>query len=292
MTDTALKKGFSLGPDRSKLPAQITSYDILKTIAVLLMIVDHLGYYFFPDAEIMRAIGRWCVPIWFFLIGYANSRDLGVLMFAGAGVLIAADFICGYSIMPFNILVSIIIVRLTLDATMRLATKNTGALFGVVTTLFILSIPFSMVWEYGTLGILLAMYGYICRHMDQTNEEEARRDRDVFMMICLVLFVIYGQLSFNFTPLNWGIMAAGSAAAFIYLSSFSSKVCAGLDAKLPSFVRAVLKVFGRHTLAIYVVHLVIFKALTVYNGTMPVDGMFTLSFENLETVMHDIENWE
>ncbi len=31
------------------LPAPLTAYDLLKTLAIILMVVDHIGAYFFPD---------------------------------------------------------------------------------------------------------------------------------------------------------------------------------------------------------------------------------------------------
>lgn len=43
---------------------------MLKLIAVLTMVIDHLGYLFFPEQEWMRAVGRLTMPIF----GYAVAR--------------------------------------------------------------------------------------------------------------------------------------------------------------------------------------------------------------------------
>lgn len=50
---------------------------MLKVIAVLAMVMDHLGYLFFPDQEWMRAIGRLAMPIFGFAIarGFYYTRD-------------------------------------------------------------------------------------------------------------------------------------------------------------------------------------------------------------------------
>ncbi len=45
------------------LPRDLTSYDLLKTLAVILMIIDHVGHHFFPDEMWFRVVGRLCVPI-------------------------------------------------------------------------------------------------------------------------------------------------------------------------------------------------------------------------------------
>jgi len=45
---------------------------MLKLIAVVTMVIDHLGYLFFPDQEWMRAVGRLTMPIF----AYAIARGL------------------------------------------------------------------------------------------------------------------------------------------------------------------------------------------------------------------------
>ena len=50
---------------------------MLKLIAVLTMVIDHLGYLFFPDQEWMRAIGRLTMPIFAYAIarGFYYTRN-------------------------------------------------------------------------------------------------------------------------------------------------------------------------------------------------------------------------
>ena len=83
--------------------------DILKTVAIILMIIDHIGYYFFPENYWFRAIGRACVPVWFFLIGYANTRELPNRLLIAALILALADLILFQRVFSLNILVSFII---------------------------------------------------------------------------------------------------------------------------------------------------------------------------------------
>ena len=53
-----------------------SSYDFIKFVAVVLMVIDHIGYYFFPYDLMWRSFGRMCVPIWLFLAGYAKPSDV------------------------------------------------------------------------------------------------------------------------------------------------------------------------------------------------------------------------
>jgi hypothetical protein len=43
--------------------------DLLKLIAIFVMVVDHLGVYFFPDITTLRIIGRYAMPIFGFFVG-------------------------------------------------------------------------------------------------------------------------------------------------------------------------------------------------------------------------------
>jgi len=49
----------------------------LKLIACMSMLIDHIGYVLFPEAELLRIIGRIAMPIFAFFIGEGclHTRD-------------------------------------------------------------------------------------------------------------------------------------------------------------------------------------------------------------------------
>ena len=102
----------------------VTSYDILKTIAVVLVILDHVGFYVLPEVEFLRVLGRLCVPIWFFLIGFANTREISKDLCAGVLVLTISSLIMGGSVFPITILLSFIIIRLVLNYVVEYGFKS------------------------------------------------------------------------------------------------------------------------------------------------------------------------
>src|SRR5262245_51986648 len=110
------------------LPKDLTSYDLLKAEAVIIMIVDHIGFYFYPDQLWYRAVGRIGFPIWFFLVGYAQSRDISPKLVGGALILLVANMFAGMSIFPMNALVTIMLMRLALDGIMKDALRNLNSL--------------------------------------------------------------------------------------------------------------------------------------------------------------------
>ena len=48
-------------------------YDWLKVLAVVTMVIDHIGYYLFPDILGLRLVGRIAFPIFLFLVGVNGS---------------------------------------------------------------------------------------------------------------------------------------------------------------------------------------------------------------------------
>lgn len=66
------------------------SYDIAKCIAIIAMVIDHIGMFFYPEQVTFRLIGRIAFPIFLFLIGYSqkfiNKRDIILLMIVMAAL--------------------------------------------------------------------------------------------------------------------------------------------------------------------------------------------------------------
>lgn len=84
------KNSISQKNHTDKTPLQRPNlYDYLKVLAVLTMIVDHVGYYLFPTVLELRLIGRLAFPIFLFLVGfswsYRRRRDIflyGILIWS------------------------------------------------------------------------------------------------------------------------------------------------------------------------------------------------------------------
>lgn len=259
----------------------LTSYDLLKTFAVITMIIDHAGYFFFPEDPTFRAIGRLCVPIWFFLVGYAKSRNIGETMLIGAGILVLQNVFLGFPMLPFNVLVTIMLVRLCLDKVMQ---RGAGGLLllAAIGMVMAVAVPASDAFtEYGTLGLLLAMAGYMVRHEndggvnDASANDASASDAGGFMgrtwivnlgvYFALGVFLLYQQYKFNFLMADLALMAAGSGAVIVALRFFRPHE---FVSALPVAATRLIQFCGRHTLAIYVAHLFLFKMIFIM--TLPV----------------------
>ena len=244
----------------SPLPRNLTSYDFLKMAAVLLMIVDHLGYYFFPEDLWLRAIGRWCVPIWFFLIGYANSRSMNKELWVGVLVLAVSSVIAGQSLFPFSILATILIIRMILDTLMDFAMENPRNFWTLSVVMALLTLPTTFLFEYGSEGFVLAMVGYLIRRREQVSDGLI----DLFVLFAFLTFVTFETILFGFDRNLVILVSAGIVAVFVFLYYFKPTEFPKLTRTMPIFVTKSIKIFGRHTLLIYVGHLVLFRLLALY----------------------------
>ena len=241
------------------LPRALTSYDLIKAVAVIIMIIDHIGFYFFPENEWWRAVGRIGFPVWFFFVGHASGRDLSPRLLGGAALLAVASAIVSMPVFPLNALVTIILIRLLLDRVAQYAGQGISPLAQVIVMLTILALPTSFLTEYGTLGLIFALFGYVVRHRDSFMP-----DRNIVLPLTIVCFLIFAgvqQLAFDFTQLAFLLMGGGTFFTCMILSRFRAREYPALSARIPAVFKAPIQFMGRRTLEIYIAHLLAFKVL-------------------------------
>ena len=138
---------------------QYLPQEILKVIACITMLIDHVGLTVFPDLLWLRVIGRLAFPIYCFLLteGMRHTRHPGkYLLRLGIGVLLAE--------LPFDYLIfdgftlehQSVMVTLTLGGIMLLTMDKTPS----IPIKALLAIPFAITadtlqCDYGAYGILL-----------------------------------------------------------------------------------------------------------------------------------------
>lgn len=243
------------------LPRALTSYDLLKAAAVIIMITDHVGYYFFTDDEWWRAVGRIGFPVWFFLIGHASGRSIPSKLWGGALVLMLGSLAVGMPLFALNALVTIIAIRLLIDPVMRYAGHNGAALAQICVLCVLLALPTGMIAEYGTLGLLFAVFGYAVRHRESLWPEGGRDTLRYLMFGCFISFALLQEMIFTFSQPAFFVMAVGTLGTCLVLMGFEAREFPRLSARIPAIFKAPIQFMGRRTLEIYIVHLLVFKAL-------------------------------
>ncbi|HEY8190458.1 MAG TPA: hypothetical protein VIF12_07210, partial [Micavibrio sp.] len=187
----------------------------------------------------------------------------------GAGLLTVSSLLLQSYILPFNALVTIILIRLTIDPVMRFFLGSAEKAGAVVILMFMLVIPSFSITEYGFLGMITAMFGYLVRNPDRIPGD-ARRVRFIllaFMLFTIGAFIFYEQLSFSFTLPAYLFMAGATAGVVLILSIFQPVSYAALTALCPVWLQHSIQFLGRRTLEIYVAHLILFKVLAAFLAT-------------------------
>jgi len=245
------------------LPASITSYDLLKTFAVLTMVVDHFGIYFFPDEMWWRTIGRLSFPVWLFLIGYARSRDVSPRLIGGAAIVFVSNIVAGMGLLPLSILVSIIVVRLSLDPVMKILSKSAVHLWAGSAVLFVVALPSFVLFEFGALAFVFAIFGYLVRH--QKDEADRRLSFQYGVFACLG-YIFLQSLGYGLFEEKLVVLSIGVVCVVTALYKFKPKEYPEVSSQMSGVGRGFVKICGRYTLEIYVFHLLLFKMIAVLAG--------------------------
>ena len=227
---------------RKNLPKELTSYDLIKSLAVILMICDHVGFIFFPEEMWFRTLGRLCLPIWFFLIGYARESEIPKSFWIGGGIVAASSLIAGQFLLPMNILFTIIFLRLYRDKVARYSLASPQALRGMFFILFLSSFPSSVLFEYGSLAVY------------------ERVERKYILMYVVVAFFTTYIMQGIAMPYLTGAQAWVLTLGYAFMGGilWHFKPVAFTDARrymAGSFIK-IFQFLGRWTLEIYVVHIV------------------------------------
>lgn len=242
-----------------RLPAPpVTTTDMLKAVALLLILVDHIGHFLADDWPILRVIGRLGVPIFFFLIGFARTRDIPWRWLALGLLLTAVDYLWlgGIEDLQLNILFNFALIRLALPMLERFITCAFGPV-AIVLLASALAMPFVNPWiEYGAEGWLFAIAGLLHRKVFSEGPSWARW-RDGAGLFAFPVYAVVERHDYGFGPLHSALLVLGLVGIAMMLRDFQRG-----DSPLqpPSGLRRVLRFCGWHSLEIYAAQIVLLAA--------------------------------
>lgn len=233
------------------------TWDVLKVVAMLLMFVDHGTHFFLDDtpaAYYLRAIGRGAAPIFFFLAGYARSYRFSRELFVLAVLLTVFEWLYFWKINTLNVLFTIMLSRAIFqwfEQRGRVIKRPVEWYIGAC-ALFVLE----ALTEYGPLGFLIALTGYMRRH-------EAAYSSRLRYGLSGVIFLSYAsfQVAFFDPAISPVVGFAVMGLVMAWCMRFSlHEVRAPW---LPAWAAHGLKLFSQYSGYIYVLHL---AALMVISG--------------------------
>lgn len=212
--------------------------DLLKTIAIVAMIIDHIGFFIlYPEGMWMRAIGRCVMPIFCFYVGYNFTKPKHIIGLLGC-ILTSMNYVCfGAANAMINILVAMYLGQWYLHfADKWKLNSDLGTLMQCLILLALTPLVHNYI-EYGTLGLAFMVIG------KRAKEGGDYRPFIPFVGTCAMIFAMtYFGDYFSLANIVLAILVVFSAC--LALSAIDHKAPIPVD----------LRIISRHTLSIYFVN--------------------------------------
>jgi hypothetical protein len=212
-----------------------------------MMIFDHIGSNFMQDQEMLRQIGRAAAPIFFFFIGFSNSKRTDYSLPVLGAAIVVIDYIL-FGKYSANILISLFIFRLfnAIFEDDDFSIKA-SAIFAIAFLTF-LTFPSMHIFEYSTIGVLPYLLGHIVR----LNNKNKKFFTIAFGILYYIsLFILSGMMH------NKLFLSSYIITTFILMGTISDKT---YSAK-PGIIDKSIYLLGKYALQIYFVHVTIFKLI-------------------------------
>lgn len=261
-------------------PQAIDNTDWLKTAAIILVLVDHFGYFFMEDDLWWSVLGRLAAPTFFFLIGYGRTHGLPV-HWIGLGVFLTLldSWNSDWSWVAPNILLSFALIRIASPYVQTLVQNYGWFAFAILITALFVVLPLTgQIVDYGAEGWLWALVGLYQRmyvdgrsatDADGTAQRSLPSENAVTknaglmrLLACLIAagaYIWQEQIEFSFPQIPFAVFIVGVGFLSISLCLFlrgPSRI------QPPKAIAGAMGFIGRHTLEIYAIQLAVSEIIT------------------------------
>jgi len=250
-------------------PPVVDNSDWLKTAAILMVMVDHFGYFFMEDPDWWSVFGRMAAPVFFFLLGYAQSRTVPFRwIWLGAVLTLLDSSNNDWAWMAPNILFSLALIRITRPRVKTLILRYGWIAFFLLVCTLVAALPMTAnIVDYGAEGWLWALFGLCQRiYIDGKQAIEAGTATQgpaalapsvglMRLLACFVAAVVYiwqEQLVFSFSQVQLIVVILGVSLLSLGLFLF---VRGPSCIQPPEPIAGMLHFIGWHTLEIYAIQL-------------------------------------
>jgi len=275
-----IDKGFRpedhMAASARRTPAVDTT-DWLKTVAIILVLVDHVGYFFIDNDHWWAVFGRLAAPTFFFLLGYAKSRGVPLKWIGLAlGLTLLDSWNNDWHWVAPNILFSFAFIRFGRPYAQTLLERYGWVGFALLAAALFALLPVTaQVVDYGAEGWLWALLG-LCQRLYVDRKSVAdlngtisakitrptRRNWGLMrLLVCLIAAAAYvwrEQIEFSFSRPQYMVF-------IVILGILSLQLCLFLRGPTrwqpPKFIANALGFIGRHTLEIYAIELAGFELI-------------------------------
>lgn len=201
------------------------SSNILKIVACISMLLDHIGIIFFPQYIIFRILGRIAFPIFAFMIAegcfYTKNKLKRLLVMSSFALIMQIGLYMFTGMTDFNIFIhfSLSIIVIYLFDYIEEKIKNKQLIFAIITTLATILLLLYLYWfsenynylysNYGIFAIIMPVVLYVIKkYLPNINHIVCVPVICIFMYLMLLKikfpYQLFGMLSCLFIILYNG----------------------------------------------------------------------------------------
>lgn len=201
------------------------SSNILKIVACISMLLDHIGFIFFPQYIIFRILGRIAFPIFAFMIAegcfYTKNKSKRLLVMSSFALIMQIGLYMFTGMTDFNIFIhfSLSIIVIYLFDYIEEKIKNKQLIFAIITTLATILLLLYLYWfsenynylysNYGIFAIIMPVVLYVIKkYLPNINHIVCVPVICIFMYLMLLKikfpYQLFGMLSCLFIILYNG----------------------------------------------------------------------------------------
>lgn len=266
--------------NRPSLPLSqpINNTDWLKVAAIILVSIDHTGYFFIENAQWWSVFGRLAAPVFFFLMGFAQSHKIPFRwIILGVFLTLLDSWNNEWAWVAPNILLSFALIRFVRPYVQISAQKYGWGAFVFFHGVLIALIPFAgNIADYGAEGWLWALFGFYQRTYVNSVSNAKSYDAEgntthllagninaMRFLSCLTTALAYlwaEQLEYNFAEIHLAVFIFTVGVLCVALCLFR-RTPSGIQP--PIFIATSLRFISRYTLEIYAIQLAGFEIITL-----------------------------
>jgi hypothetical protein len=267
-------------------PHAVDNTDWLKTAAIILVTVDHIGHFFVDDDRWWSVFGRLAAPTFFFLMGYAQTRTVPLhWIWLGVILTLLNSWNARWTWVAPNILLSLALIRIARPYVQILLQHHGWAAFALLVAALFAVLPIAAkLVDYGAEGWLWALFG-LCQRMvvdgrsatdgdgagqssapsavspgsvstpDQVRGRPFAENALMRLLACFVAAVVYvwqEQREYSFPQFQLAAFILGVGVLSLGLCLFRRGPS---RLQPPETIAGALRFIGRHTLEIYAIQL-------------------------------------
>jgi TraX protein len=243
----------------ARAPYAVDNTDWLKTAAIILVFIDHFGYFFMEDDRWWSVFGRLAAPTFFFLLGYAQTQAVPLhWIWLGIILTLLNSWNANWTWVTPNILLSFVFIRIVRPHVQTFLQRRGWVAFAILVSALLVMLPIAAkIVDYGSEGWLWALFGLCQREyvdgrsacgldeaassFDPRAHALAENTDPMRLLACLIAAIVY----FAVVVLGVGVL---SFELYLFLRG-PSRI------QPPEAIATVLRFIGRHTLEIYAIQL-------------------------------------